>query len=296
MTKIKGVRSELCDALPFLPARVSAVINLFCMKYPKLASDITEIRLRLGGALSVSVSDRNVIFDATGSISDKPFICTKEDLDGCAALLCRSSFHSHKDELERGYISTPGGLRAGVSTYGVIGGSVYGIDGICIRIPRDVSGCSLGLLEKTGVVSMLICSPPGVGKTTLLRDIAYQLCAKYSMRIVVCDTKYELLPKVKPIFADYICGKDRAEAVECAVRNLSAQAVLCDELGGCDETSALLSAQSGGVVLICTAHADGMKTLLSRPNLKLLYDGGIFGKYVFLRRVGTEFSFEITDG
>ena len=296
MTDIKNTTSVIREALPYLPARICSILNLFCMKYPRLSADVTEIRLRYNGALSVSVSDKNVIFDETGSMSDKPYICTKADLDDCASLLCRSSFHSHKDELERGYISLTGRLRAGISTYGVQGGSVYGIDGICIRIPRDVRGCSAKLLKQTGVISMLICSPPGVGKTTLLRDSAYQLSDVYGKRVVVCDTKYELLPDKKPLFADYICGKDKAAAVECAVRNMSAQAVLCDEIGDYEEARALLSAQSGGVVLICTAHADSIKSLLSRPNLKLLYDGGIFEKYVFLKRNGTEFSFEITDG
>lgn len=295
MTDIKNDRLPVFEAYPYLPKRISGILNLFCMKYPRLASEVTEIRLRLNGALSVSAADKNVVFDETGNLSGPPYICTKEDLDGCAALLCRTSFHSHRDELERGYISSSGRVRAGVSTYGVLGGPVYGIDGICIRIPREIRGCSVKLLEETGVVSMLICSPPGVGKTTLLRDIAYQLCARYGMRIVVCDTKYELLPEKKPLFADYICGKEKAAAVECAVRNMSAQAVLCDELGGDDEARAFLSVQSGGVILICTAHADCMRSLLSRPNLKLLYDGGIFEKYVFLSRRGTEFCFDIKD-
>lgn len=256
---------------------------------------VTEIRLRLGGALSLSVSDKNVTFDQTGNVSGRPYICTKEDIDGAAALLCGSSFHSHKEELERGYISSSGTVRAGVSTYGTFGGSVWGIDGLCIRIPRDIEGCSTLLLDKTGVCSMLVCSAPGVGKTTLLRDIARQLCAVYGKRIVVCDTKYELLPKKKPLFADYICGKEKAAAIECATRNMSAQVVLCDELGGPDETKAILSAQSGGVTLICTAHADSMASLLSRPNLRLLYDAAVFDKYVFLKRNSSGFEFDITD-
>ena len=234
------------------------MISLFCIKYPQLAANVTEIRLRLGGALSLSVSDKNVTFDQTGSVTGRPYICTKEDIDGAAALLCGSSFHSHKDELEQGYISSSGQVRA-------------------------------------GVCSMLICSAPGVGKTTLLRDIARRLCAVYGKRIVVCDTKYELLPKKKPLFADYICGKEKAAAIECAVRNMSAQAVLCDELGGPDETKAILSAQSGGVTLICTAHADCMESLLRRPNLKLLYDSAVFEKYVFLKRSGSVFEFDITE-
>ena len=296
MTSIKNNAAPVYMAFPYLPASISAMLNLFCIKYPQLCQNVTEIRLRLGGALSVSVSDKNVTFDQTGSISGRPYICTKEDVDACASLLCGSSFHSHRDELERGYISSSGQLRAGVSTYGVFGGAVWGVDGICIRIPRDVEGCSKGLLDVTGVRPMLICSAPGVGKTTLLRDIASRLCSVYGLRIVVCDTKYELLPKKKPLFADYICGKDKAAAIECAVRNLSAQAVLCDELGGPDETRAILSAQSAGAHLICTAHADGMETLLRRPNLKLLYDAGVFERYVFLRRENGVFSFDVKEG
>ncbi len=295
MTTIKNSTPPVYEAFPYLPANVASMISLFCIKYPQLAANVTEIRLRLGGALSLSVSDKNVTFDQTGSVTGRPYICTKEDIDGAAALLCGSSFHSHKDELEQGYISSSGQVRAGVSTYGTYGGAVWGIDGLCIRIPRDVDGCSAGLLDSTGVCSMLICSAPGVGKTTLLRDIARRLCAVYGKRIVVCDTKYELLPKKKPLFADYICGKEKAAAIECAVRNMSAQAVLCDELGGPDETKAILSAQSGGVTLICTAHADCMESLLRRPNLKLLYDSAVFEKYVFLKRSGSVFEFDITE-
>ena len=103
---------------------------------------------------------------------------------------------------------------------------------------------------------MLICSPPGVGKTTLLRDIAYQLSDKYGLRTVVCDPKYELLPEKKPLLCDYICGKDKAAAIECATRCLSPQAIICDELGGEAEARAVLTAQSGGV-----PHSHGSRRL-----------------------------------
>ncbi len=295
MTDIKDP-APVYEAFAYLPPNIRAAVNMFCVKYPQLSRRVTEIRLRNGAALSLSADGKNIIFDVTGGISSSAYICTKEDVDACAALLCGNSVHSHRDELENGYISSAGRIRAGVSTYGVFGGSVWGVDGICIRIPRDVPGCSAPLLDKTGAVSMLICSAPGVGKTTLLRDIAGQLCSVYGMRIVVCDTKYELLPKKKPLFADYICGKEKGPSIEAAVRNMSAQAVLCDELGGEDEVKAVLSAQSGGVILVCTAHADCMKTLLSRPNLRLIHDAGVFEKYVFLTRGEYGFSFDIQNG
>lgn len=296
MTTIKNESPPLYKAYPFLPRRIITVLELFRMKNPDLASDVTEIRLRLGGALSLSVSDENVTPDETGNITGGYTVCTAEDTDEAADLLCGSSYHSHKAELESGYISSGGAVRAGVSTYGQPDGSVWGVDGICIRIPRDFPGCSLPLLEQTGVCPMLICSPPGVGKTTLLRDIAYQLSDKYGLRTVVCDPKYELLPEKKPRLCDYICGKEKAAAIECATRCMSPQVIICDEIGGEAEARAILTAQSGGVPLIATAHANCMTSMMRRPNLRLLYDNGVFEKYVFLRRNGTEFSFEAEGG
>lgn len=296
MINIDNETEPLYRAYPYLPKRIVTVLGLFSIKNPELASDVTEIRLRLGGALSLSVSDKNLTPDETGALGRGRTVCTAADIDETADLLCGSSFHSHKAELESGYVSSGKTVRAGLSTYGLPDGSVWGIDGVCIRIPRDFPGCSLPLLALTGVRSMLICSPPGVGKTTLLRDIAYQFSDSYGLRTVVCDPKYELLPDKRPLLCDYICGKDKAAAIECATRCLSPQAIICDELGGDAEARAVLTAQSGGVPLIATAHADCTESMLRRPNLRLLYDNGVFEKYVFLTRSGKEFSFDIKDG
>ena len=265
------------------------------MKSPGYASCATEVRLRRGGAFSVSCGAENRTLDLSGNVSGKPYICTGDDIERCAELLCRGSYHSHEKELEAGYISA-GGIRAGVSTYGTYGGGVWGIDGICIRLPRHVASCSAPLFEALGTVSMLICSPPGVGKTTLLRDAAFQLSDRYRLRVAVADTKYELLPDKKPELADYFCGKDKAEAIGAAVRCMSPQVIICDELGGEDEVRAVLSAQSGGVIFIASAHADSMRSLLSRPSMKAIHDAAVFEKYVFLTRNGGVFTFSAEDG
>lgn len=293
MTAIDNKVIPLGAAYPFLPARIVDILRLFCLKYPSDAARVTEIRLRRLGALSLSATDKNIFPDECGNISGTRVLCTPEDVDGCCDLLCGSSFHSHRAELECGYISSSGQVRAGVSTYGTLGGAVWGVDAVCIRIPRDITGCSAPLLSLTGVCPTLIYSPPGVGKTTLLRDIIRALSDEYRLRVVVCDTKSELLSASRPNLADYICGKEKAEAIEAATRCMSPQALVCDELGGREETEAILSAQSGGVPLYATAHASDMKSLLSRPNLKLLYEGGVFEKYVGLKREGERFIFDV---
>ena len=63
MTDIKNASPPINKAYPFLPQRIAAVIGLFCLKNPELAENVTEIRLRRGGALSLSVSDENITPD-----------------------------------------------------------------------------------------------------------------------------------------------------------------------------------------------------------------------------------------
>ena len=77
---------------------------------------------------------------------------------------------------------------------------------------------------------------------------------------------------------------------------MSPQVIICDELGGEDEVRAVLSAQSGGVIFIASAHADSMRSLLSRPSMKAIHDAAVFEKYVFLTRNGGVFTFSAEDG
>lgn len=296
MTKVVSIDngvSGIASALGCLPEGIGSIARLFVMRNRELAEDITEIYLRRGGALSFSLSEKNLTVDKDGYISDKPYICTGEDIDETVNLLCERSVHSHKDEMDKGYISSEGTVRAGVATYSSYGGSVWGTDSVCIRIPREVRGCSVRLFEIIGPRSALVFSPPGVGKTTLLRDAAFTLSDIYGQRCTVCDTRMELMPKKRPLLASYIRGKDKAEAIECAIRTMSPQAVLCDELGGSEETEAVLSAQSRGVIFIATAHGRDITDLLKRPNIARLTGAGVFDKIVRLGREKGGFLFTV---
>lgn len=60
--------------------------------------------------------------------------------------------------------------------------------------------------------------------------------------------------------------------------------IICDEIGTLEEAKAILSAQNSGVPLIATAHADSFDRLMKRPNIKTLYDNGIFRYYIGISR------------
>lgn len=278
-------------ALPYLPPRLSNALRLFCLKYPKKAKEITEVRLRCGGAFSVSVSDKNLFFDLLGNIRKNPLICTLGDLGTCVELLCGNSYQAHEEEIKQGYISMENGFRAGIAPNAVSSGSVYGINSVCIRIPTLHRGCAEALLSQTGESSMLIYSPPGVGKTTLLKDIVSSLC-KRGYRCAVIDTRRELSME-KYHLADYLCGCPKAVGIEIATRTLCPQFIICDEIGASD-VQAILSCKDTGVPLIASCHGDSYEKLMLSSDMKTLRDKGVFSLFVGLSRVNDSFSFDVT--
>ena len=94
---------------------------------------------------------------------------------------------------------------------------------------------------------------------------------------------------------DILSGYPKREGIEIAVRTLSAQLIICDELGS-KEARAVLSAALCGVPLIASAHAANLRQLLARPEMRLLHGVQAFGCYVGLMRArrGEDYVYTIT--
>ena len=96
---------------------------------------------------------------------------------------------------------------------------------------------------------------------------------------------------------DVLHGYPRAKGIEIATRTLSPEVIFCDEIGSAEEARAILGAQNSGVPLIATAHADSREVLFRRPNIRLLYENGVFRYYIGLRRhpEASAFDFDVFD-
>ncbi len=279
-----GIPSSLLELMPY---RISDAIRRMT---PSVAGDrCEEIRLRLLKMSTLTLS--------RGGTAPLGVYLDRGEMDMTVDKLCGGSLYAHGDTIKKGYISLPGGIRAGVCGRAAAEkGSIIGvgeINSINIRIPHAVKTdptpiCDL-LSSMDYSKGVLIYSPPGEGKTTLLRSVAAEL-SKVSggsgMRVSVVDTREELEFGLsgKNSTADILSGYPKAAGIEIALRTLNARVIICDEIGNEEEARAILDASNGGAALVASAHASDIGGLMAKRGIRMLHDSGVFGAYVGLRR------------
>lgn len=251
-----------------------------------LPDDVTEIRLRRGQKVSL---------DTLSGKRELSLIMENALMNEALDTLCEHSLYTHLETMIQGYIALPEGMRVGVCGKAVTEeGRVVGIssvDSINIRLPRNITGVSEGIfsyLSHGGFErSVLIFSPPGWGKTTILRDLAGRLARPpVSFKVAIIDSRREIataetyrLPNT-----DILAGYPKGLAMEIAVRTMSPEIILCDEIGSDEEAQSLLSVQNCGVPVIATAHAGTVQELLRRKNIARLHEARVFSDYIGIRK------------
>lgn len=186
-----------------------------------------------------------------------------------------------------GYVTAPGGHRIGICGDCVVqAGVVTGIrqaSSLCIRVARTFDGIGQNA-PRHG--SILILGPPGVGKTTLLRDII-RLRSQFDA-ISVVDERGELFP-AGDVFetgprTDVLTGCSKAQGVEMALRTMGPKCIAVDEITAAEDCQALISAGWCGVELLATAHAANCEDLKRRPVYRPLAQSGLFEQAIILSR------------
>ena len=154
--------------------------------------------------------------------------------------------------------------------------------GLTVRVGRAVYG-TIRIIEdivRTGE-SILLLGKPGVGKTTMLRDVARVLADDAGKRVVIVDTSNEIAgdgdiphPGIGSARRMQVPSPDQQHAVMIeAVENHMPEVIIIDEIGTELEANAARTIAERGVQLVATAHGNTLENLVQNPTLSDLIGG-----------------------
>ena len=238
--------------------------------------EIQEIRLRVNRPTAVSVKNNIRYITAEGQLTYNPdfgVIADYRDLQKTFEAICQYSVHSFQHEITEGFVTVKGGHRAGICGTSVIRENsvenIKNISSINFRIAREIKGCADELCNKVfgaGLCNFLIAGSPGSGKTTRLRDISRMLGGRYKTAGI--DERGELAAVMNGIpqndvgiNTDVFDGYSKPLGIMTAIRVMSPQIIICDEIGSEEDFNALYQASNSGVYVAASIHSFDMDEL-----------------------------------
>lgn len=266
----------------------------------ELKADVQEIRIRAEKPLVLSMGRKTMFVDKEFELSESmenAVTASFEDIVASFQNVCCYSVYSHQNEIKNGFVTMVSGHRVGLCGTAVIShgeiSSVRDISSLNIRIAREIPDAAEELLQRVGSVEggLLIVGMPCSGKTTILRDLARRISLGIGCRIMrtsVVDERNELSGTYAGIarndlgLSDILNGYSKHEGIMQALRTLSPEAIICDEIGTSADMRAIEQGINAGVSIVATIHAGSYRELLARSQGKALINSGAFRTVVIL--------------
>ncbi len=246
-------------------------------------SNLREIRLRAG---------KNIILITDNNTYKTNLYASKEDIISVIQNASCSSVYAFVEEIKNGFLTLKGGHRIGICGRTVVKKdevtNIVDFSGLNIRIAKEIKGCANNIYEISKGESTLIISPPGCGKTTILRDFARLLGEKHNVCIV--DERGEIAASYRGIpqfdvgiMTDVLDLCPKKEGIEIVLRGMSPQYIVTDEIGKGD-VSAVNKGLLCGVKFVLSAHGDDIDETIRRLGFEQVADK--FGSIVLIGKNG----------
>lgn len=255
-----------------------------------------ELRLRVGWPMTALVEGRE------HSLGGAPV--EREELEQLVEIASQASLHTVMDQVRRGYLTMEGGHRIGLCGTAVLReGEIHSLRNLSsanLRIARQVKGAAAPVLDRLcpggRLEGTLILAPPGLGKTTLLRDLIRSVSEGEGccpLRVALADERGEVAAMYngRPQLevgrrTDVAQGCPKDQGLMLLLRAMNPQVLAVDEITAPEDVKALSAAVGCGVTLLATAHGEGRAGLECRPLYRPLLEEGMFRFLVRIRREG----------
>lgn len=274
--------------------------NLYVKLSDRLKNEkIYEIRLKIGQPV--------LLYSKYGE-SSAGYICSKEDMKNFVQKMVGYSLYAYEEDLRQGFITLKGGHRIGIAGECLVEKgkvkTIRNISSVNIRISSQIIGCSDKIMKyiisDNEILNTMIVSPPKCGKTTILRDIARNISnginnkeilnyVFYGRKVTVVDERSEIaacymgIPQNDlGIRCDVLDNCLKREGLIMAVRSLSPDVIICDEIGSAGDIEALNMAYNCGVNIITTIHGFSVEDLYKRKTMLPLIENQIIKRVIVL--------------
>ena len=211
------------------------------------------------------------------------------------------SLYAYEEELRQGFLTIQGGHRIGLAGRAVLEeGKIRTLKQVSflnIRLAHQVKGCAAKLLpclyQGGRVQNTLIISPPGFGKTTLLRDMIRLISngagGHAGITVGVADERSELAACYQGVpqndvgeRTDVLDACPKAQGLFMLIRSMAPEVVAADEIGSDEDVLALRQAAYCGCSILATAHGASLEEIREKPSLETVFQEGLFERYVLL--------------
>lgn len=274
--------------------------------------NIEEIRVRIRRPiLFLTECEEHIFTKRPGCLTkelQEAYCATAQDINDMLVFISRYSLFAFEEELRSGFITLEGGHRVGVSGQAVFleGGlrTIRNISSLNIRISHEKKGCAQKLLPyiyrhpnrlQSGIYNTLLISPPGRGKTTLLRDLIRLLSdgTKEHMGLKTCvvDERSEIAACCRGIpqndvgmRTDVLDGCPKSGGMMLLIRTMSPQIVAVDELGSKEDVQAAAYAVHCGCSILGSVHAQDLEEFMQKPVFQEFFRQQYFERYLVIDR------------